>query len=296
MALLTYAAVTKPYLTTSHVSRRLAFGHAPSAWSLAEWGAGGFSDESSITVRPARGEGQVWRRPNERYLPVFLRPWFNSGRSAMSVWAAFSSRGRNPLVRIGDRLFQVKNMDINHEYLLPLVERRHGEALNFILMEDNCGPHRAINVAMYPPMLPLHGLLRLDWAPQSPDMNPIENVWSVLETRLRAQVHMPTVSSRRHVRSGMACRTVFFFVSCGCQCPVWLGLWCGLAGTPPDTKSSCHLRTYGPLFSDPRGALGAILKESGPGDPHFCSSPCTTRGSRRASALPRRSGYQTMYL
>lgn len=101
-------------------------------------------------------------------------------------------------------------MDINHEYLLPLVERRHGGALNFILMEDNCGPHRAINVAMYPPMQPLHGLLRLDWAPQSPDINPIENVWSVLETRLRAQVHMPTVSSRRHVRSGMACRTVFF--------------------------------------------------------------------------------------
>lgn len=160
MALLNYAAVTKLYLTPSHVSCRLALGHGPSAWSLAEWGAGGFSDKNSFTVRPAR-EGRVWGRPNEPYLPVFLRPWFNSGRSTLSVWAAFSSRGRTPLVRIDDRLIQVKNMDIIHEYLLPLVERRHGGALNFILMEDNSGPHRAINVGMY---VALHGLLRLDWA------------------------------------------------------------------------------------------------------------------------------------
>jgi len=38
----------------------------------------------------------------------------------------------------------------------------------------------------------LHGLERVDWAPQSSEMNPIENVWSVLERCLRARLTPPT--------------------------------------------------------------------------------------------------------
>lgn len=104
MALLNNAAVTKPYLTSSYVSRCLAWIRAHSAWSLAELGAGGISDESSCTVRPARGEGRGWKRPSDHFFPACLRPSCELGRSTLSVWAAFSSRGRTLLERTDGRL------------------------------------------------------------------------------------------------------------------------------------------------------------------------------------------------
>jgi len=148
-----------------------------------------FSDESTFTVRPERGEARVWRRSHERYLPACLRPSFKSGRLSFSVWAAFSERGRSPLVRVNGRLNQFLYMDIIHEHLLPFIEDKHGDTGNLLLLEDNCGPHRALKVGTY---MALHCVQRLDWAPQSPDMNAIENLWAMLEARPRDRPQPPT--------------------------------------------------------------------------------------------------------
>jgi len=140
-------------------------------------------------VRPARGEAHVWRRPTERYLLACLRPSFKSGRLSLLVRGAFSARDKTPLVRVEGRLNQHKYIEILHNHLLPFVEARHGGTSNFKPLEDNCGPRRARAVRFY---LDLHGLERVHWAPQSPDMNPIENVWSVLQRRQRARLTPPT--------------------------------------------------------------------------------------------------------
>jgi len=86
-------------------------------------------------------------------------------------------------------LNQHKYIDIWHNYLLPFAEAKSGGTSNFKLLDDNCGPHRAGAVRFY---MALNRLERVDWAPQSPDMSPIENAWSVLERRLRARPTPPT--------------------------------------------------------------------------------------------------------
>ena len=98
-------------------------------------------------------------------------------------------RGRTPLVRVEGILNQHKYIDILHNHHLLFVEAKHGGTSNFKLLDDNCGPHRDRAARSY---MALHELERVDWAPQSPDMNPIENVWSVLERRLRARPTPPT--------------------------------------------------------------------------------------------------------
>lgn len=181
--------VTKLFLTATHIRRRLAWGRDKITSGPSAWEEVAFSDESSFTICPARGRSRVWRRPDERFLPACLRPSFKSGRPTLSVWAAFSVRGRTPLVRTDGRLNQLKYIDILLHHQLPFVEGKHGGIENFILQEDNCGPHRALTVGKY---MALHGVRRLDWAPQSPDMNPIENGWSVLERRVRKRSRQPT--------------------------------------------------------------------------------------------------------
>lgn len=95
------------------------------------------------------------------------------------------------MVRIDGRLNQFKYMDILREHLLPFVDGKHGGTNTVFFQEDNCGPHRAHNVGKY---LALHGVRRLDWTPQSPDMNLVEKTWSVLETRLRDRLqHFTTL-------------------------------------------------------------------------------------------------------
>jgi len=184
-----YAVVTKPFLTPRHVALGRKWGRGKSSWTLDDWAKVNFADESTFTLRPARGEAHVWRRPTTRYLPACLRPSFKSGRLSLLVWGGFCARGRTPLVRVEGRLNQHKYVDIIHNHLLPFVEAKHGGTSNLELLDDNCGPHRALAVRFY---MALHGLERVDWAHQIPDMNPTENVWSVLERRLRARLTPPT--------------------------------------------------------------------------------------------------------
>ncbi|GFW33405.1 transposable element Tcb2 transposase [Trichonephila clavipes] len=52
---------------------------------------------------------------------------------------------------------------------------------DFILMDDNCRPHRANLVEVF---LFEEGIVRMEWPAYSTDMNPIEHVWDALERRV----------------------------------------------------------------------------------------------------------------
>ena len=60
---------------------------------------------------------------------------------------------------------------------------------DFILMDDNARPHRAHVTNQY---LEDATIKRMDWPPHSPDMNPIEHAWDMLQKVISAPPVQPT--------------------------------------------------------------------------------------------------------
>ena len=59
----------------------------------------------------------------------------------------------------------------------------------FILMDDNARPHRARVVEMY---LQQKTIVRMDCPACSPDLNPIEHVWNMLQVAILRRPVQPT--------------------------------------------------------------------------------------------------------
>ncbi len=123
---------------------------------------------------------RVWRKSGEAQNPCCLKSSVKFPQSVM-IWAAMSSAGVGPLCFLKSTVNAAIYQDILEHFMLPSADKLHEDA-DFIFQQDLAPAHTAKGTKSW---FNDHGVTVLDWPANSPDLNPIENLWGIVKRKMR---------------------------------------------------------------------------------------------------------------
>ena len=131
---------------------------------------------------------------NERFAEVCIAEHDRYGGGSVMVWVGISAQGKKDLHVISNGTLMAERYvnEILDVHVLPYA----GAIVpDLILMDDNAHAHRAHITNRY---LEQAAVVRLDWPARSPDLNPIEHAWDMLQKAISScQVQPATVRELR---------------------------------------------------------------------------------------------------
>lgn len=182
----------RPYrglvLQRQHRRARVAWATRMQRRTLARWAQTLFSDECRVSLDRPDGRDRVWRRRGERMAEACITEHdrFGGGGSVM-VWGGITASHRTDLVIIRGNLNAQRYRDeILQQHVRPFM-RNHPEVQD--LQQDNARPHTA-RICMQ--FLQDSNINVIPWPAKSPDLSPIENLWSILKVRVKERENPPT--------------------------------------------------------------------------------------------------------
>lgn len=165
----------KPLLNEKHIEKRLE-------WAKEnlnrDWRDVIFTDEASFWAWVPRRK--AW---SKRGNPVLQRSIKHPVK--LHVWGCFNARGFGILYLFTNTLTAQLMTEIYQKCLLPSAHKWFGRNNDsWILQEDNDPKHCSRICKAWKAE---NGIRRLSWPSQSPDANPIENVWAFIKHRLQGK-------------------------------------------------------------------------------------------------------------
>ncbi|KAL1916315.1 uncharacterized protein VTP21DRAFT_5932 [Calcarisporiella thermophila] len=174
-----------------HRLRRLTFAKKYSSWTIEDWSRVIFSEECQIRIFGNERREWFWKKRNEPLQERHIQPTIKHSGGSIMMWGYTTSYGIGRAYRIIENLNAEIYSRILDQEMIATLQLYNLSKQEIVFQHDNDPKHKA---KLIDRLFENNQIQVLHWPSQSPDLNPIENLWAEIKGHLRSR--FPKITSQ----------------------------------------------------------------------------------------------------